>query len=278
MENKKMDLDKLQRKLLNKLSDRKRMEYIYTINWNEFEFYEEDGSALANVLNVFKHEENRIEFALMFFGKTYHKIDLSYLARCFSQPNGFLESLKLIRPKFTFDQIQKILKSYPYERHKMEILRELDLSGLGSSNHELRMLLTIYLDSDEARFELLQLYQKNGIDISWRGGELFGSFNNTQKYGPLVGKLLDGKQVDLPPPEEPVSLTIKPFYIINYTTPSSSATPKTIPICAICFENPPNVLLMPCKHFAICKACADKLTDCPICRDHITEKIPTFNS
>jgi len=42
-------------------------------------------------------------------------------------------------------------------------------------------------------------------------------------------------------------------------------------VCAVCFENPINVCLIPCGHVAICSSCANRLRppSCPICRTHI---------
>ena len=39
--------------------------------------------------------------------------------------------------------------------------------------------------------------------------------------------------------------------------------------CVVCLENPKNIILQPCFHFAICQKCLHKLDKCPICRDNI---------
>ncbi|XP_025207560.1 uncharacterized protein LOC112603269 [Melanaphis sacchari] len=51
---------------------------------------------------------------------------------------------------------------------------------------------------------------------------------------------------------------------------------KELTNCAICLEeNNGNVLLEPCKHYNMCRACMERLTTwiCPICRSHITSII-----
>jgi len=36
--------------------------------------------------------------------------------------------------------------------------------------------------------------------------------------------------------------------------------------CVVCLEAPREILLMPCRHVCCCKACADRLEHCPMCR------------
>ena len=40
-------------------------------------------------------------------------------------------------------------------------------------------------------------------------------------------------------------------------------------ICRICVTNQLETVLLPCKHFGTCKACASRLQRCPICRKYI---------
>ena len=37
-------------------------------------------------------------------------------------------------------------------------------------------------------------------------------------------------------------------------------------LCQICFKNPRNVVIEPCRHGAICEYCAKALKECPFCR------------
>ncbi len=48
--------------------------------------------------------------------------------------------------------------------------------------------------------------------------------------------------------------------------------------CIICAENIRNTMFKPCSHSISCTNCATKLTDCPICRVKITEKISFISS
>lgn len=43
--------------------------------------------------------------------------------------------------------------------------------------------------------------------------------------------------------------------------------------CIICYSNPTNCLLLPCKHFMICSDCSNVVDKCPYCVSEITDKI-----
>lgn len=49
-------------------------------------------------------------------------------------------------------------------------------------------------------------------------------------------------------------------------------------ICKVCFEAPTAAVLLPCRHFCLCKACAVACTECPLCRSGINDRIITFTS
>ena len=52
--------------------------------------------------------------------------------------------------------------------------------------------------------------------------------------------------------------------------------------CKVCFVNPMDALLMPCRHLALCEKCAERVKDgtgrCPICKGHIDSIIKVFRS
>jgi len=43
--------------------------------------------------------------------------------------------------------------------------------------------------------------------------------------------------------------------------------------CCICLTNNIGCLLMPCAHFCVCSECGEGLTDCPICRQVVTQSL-----
>ena len=51
--------------------------------------------------------------------------------------------------------------------------------------------------------------------------------------------------------------------------------------CIVCWEARPCVLLLPCKHLALCEACSELLkgkgSDCPMCRGPVTEHMVVFH-
>lgn len=49
-------------------------------------------------------------------------------------------------------------------------------------------------------------------------------------------------------------------------------------LCKICMTNERNVLLKPCHHVVVCSDCSDKIAECSVCRELITEKIKIFIS
>ncbi|GKV43906.1 hypothetical protein SLEP1_g51145 [Rubroshorea leprosula] len=48
-------------------------------------------------------------------------------------------------------------------------------------------------------------------------------------------------------------------------------------LCRICFEEQINVVLLPCRHHALCSTCCEKCKRCPICRVAIEERLPVYD-
>lgn len=48
--------------------------------------------------------------------------------------------------------------------------------------------------------------------------------------------------------------------------------------CIICMDGPKCVVLMPCKHFCVCEACAGLIQQCPVCRKKIIHTLTIFNT
>jgi len=49
-------------------------------------------------------------------------------------------------------------------------------------------------------------------------------------------------------------------------------------LCKICYDHDIDVLLYPCGHMVICRWCAQKVSDCPVCRMLITNVIRTYRA
>lgn len=46
--------------------------------------------------------------------------------------------------------------------------------------------------------------------------------------------------------------------------------------CKVCLEKPATILLLPCRHLALCSECKMKLESCPVCRKHTTAAMRVF--
>ncbi|XP_011092838.1 kinesin-like protein KIN-7D, mitochondrial [Sesamum indicum] len=47
-------------------------------------------------------------------------------------------------------------------------------------------------------------------------------------------------------------------------------------VCKVCFESPTAAMLLPCRHFCLCKSCSLACSECPICRTNIADRIFAF--
>ncbi|GAB2225103.1 hypothetical protein Drorol1_Dr00005890 [Drosera rotundifolia] len=49
-------------------------------------------------------------------------------------------------------------------------------------------------------------------------------------------------------------------------------------VCKVCFESSTATILLPCRHFCLCKPCSLACSECPICRTNIVDRIFAFTS
>ncbi|XP_044509375.1 kinesin-like protein KIN-7D, mitochondrial [Mangifera indica] len=49
-------------------------------------------------------------------------------------------------------------------------------------------------------------------------------------------------------------------------------------MCKVCFESPTAAILLPCRHFCLCKSCSLACSECPICRTTISDRLFAFTS
>ncbi|KAL9418196.1 hypothetical protein AB3S75_041081 [Citrus x aurantiifolia] len=47
-------------------------------------------------------------------------------------------------------------------------------------------------------------------------------------------------------------------------------------MCKVCFESPTAAILLPCRHFCLCKSCSLACSECPICRTKISDRLFAF--
>ncbi|MED6181339.1 Kinesin-like protein KIN-7D, mitochondrial [Stylosanthes scabra] len=48
--------------------------------------------------------------------------------------------------------------------------------------------------------------------------------------------------------------------------------------CKVCFESSTTAILLPCRHFCLCKSCSLACSECPICRTNIEDRLFAFTS
>ncbi|GMJ06911.1 kinesin 7.4 [Hibiscus trionum] len=49
-------------------------------------------------------------------------------------------------------------------------------------------------------------------------------------------------------------------------------------LCKVCFKSPTAAILLPCRHFSLCKSCSLACSECPICRTKIADRLLAFTS
>ncbi|XP_010531462.1 PREDICTED: kinesin-like protein KIN-7D, mitochondrial isoform X2 [Tarenaya hassleriana] len=49
-------------------------------------------------------------------------------------------------------------------------------------------------------------------------------------------------------------------------------------MCKVCFESQTAAILLPCRHFCLCKSCSLACSECPICRTKISDRLFAFPS
>ncbi|XP_042452096.1 kinesin-like protein KIN-7K, chloroplastic [Zingiber officinale] len=49
-------------------------------------------------------------------------------------------------------------------------------------------------------------------------------------------------------------------------------------VCKVCFESSTSAVLLPCRHYCLCKPCSLACSECPLCRTKIVDRIITFTS
>ncbi|CAL0329260.1 unnamed protein product [Lupinus luteus] len=49
-------------------------------------------------------------------------------------------------------------------------------------------------------------------------------------------------------------------------------------VCKVCFESSTAAILLPCRHFCLCKSCSLACSECPVCRTNIADRLFTFTS
>ncbi|KHN39825.1 Kinesin-related protein 11 [Glycine soja] len=49
-------------------------------------------------------------------------------------------------------------------------------------------------------------------------------------------------------------------------------------VCKVCFQSSTAAILLPCRHFCLCKSCSLACSECPLCRTNISDRLFAFTS
>lgn len=88
------------------------------------------------------------------------------------------------------------------------------------------------------------------------------------------------KPVDAIPKEEPLVLRLKAKMqeMKQREQKSLGNGDANSHTCKVCFESPTAAILLPCRHFCLCKSCSLACSECPICRTKIVDRLFAFPS
>lgn len=51
---------------------------------------------------------------------------------------------------------------------------------------------------------------------------------------------------------------------------------KQATTCKVCLDADVDTVFLPCRHLVCCRACADNIVDCPVCRERVLGTVKTF--
>eukprot|EP00258_Populus_trichocarpa_P039173 XP_024455192.1 kinesin-like protein KIN-7D, mitochondrial isoform X2 [Populus trichocarpa] len=89
---------------------------------------------------------------------------------------------------------------------------------------------------------------------------------------------LDASQVDETPKEEPLVVRLKARIqeMKEKELKQLGNGDANSHVCKVCFESPTAAILLPCRHFCLCKSCSLACSECPICRTKIADRLFAF--
>lgn len=129
-------------------------------------------------------------------------------------------------------------------------------------------------DGDERKDELVsEVFDKTIV-------EFYGKFGiGHEKLREAVTYLLHrGLSLDIIKEKHQIEEALKAVTRINKEklAGAKSTQEPVDDTCAICFVEQKSVLFMPCQHLVACVNCASSLSECPMCRKEITDRIRAF--
>ncbi|KAK1423909.1 hypothetical protein QVD17_19220 [Tagetes erecta] len=168
------------------------------------------------------------------------------------------------------ENIENEYKRKAEESKKKEAVLENDLANMWVLVAQLKREVNESNIKGEGRFEGNENSNEQRLDS--------GDFNNSVVK---ENHILDVQEVahDVPK-EEPLVARLKARMqeMKEKELSYNSHNDVNSHVCKVCFESPTTTMLLPCRHFSLCKSCSVACSECPICRTKIADRIFAFTS
>ncbi|KAK9056711.1 hypothetical protein SSX86_024073 [Deinandra increscens subsp. villosa] len=168
------------------------------------------------------------------------------------------------------ENIENEYRKKAEESKKKEAVLENDLANMWVLVAQLKKEVNGSKINNEARVERTEDVNEPRLDNN-------GDFNDSVKER----QVLDVQPVvpDVPKEEHLVArlkarMQEMKEKELNYNSHSDANSH----VCKVCFESPTTTMLLPCRHFSLCKSCSVACSECPICRTKIADRIFAFTS
>ncbi|KAI0520558.1 hypothetical protein KFK09_008034 [Dendrobium nobile] len=140
---------------------------------------------------------------------------------------------------------------------KKGVLSESELNVNGLSNNGLDLVDDQKENKTECDYGLLKDIQLANKQVK----PMNDQFNHNPELEPMLSRLKARIQ----------EMKEKELYSLENDDKNSH-------VCKVCFESATAAVLLPCRHFCLCKPCSFACSECPLCRTMITDRIITFTS
>ncbi|XP_065021266.1 kinesin-like protein KIN-7K, chloroplastic [Musa acuminata AAA Group] len=173
--------------------------------------------------------------------------------------------------------LEKEYKKKLEEAKKREISLENDLASMWVLVAKLKKgpLCTSELTADKSSTILVDVSD----DLKMNNDEHNGSLHQERQAVDSLEKP-NNEQLNQNQELEPLLVRLKAkIQEMKEREIDSSGTGETNShVCKVCFESPTAAVLIPCRHFCLCKSCSLACSECPLCRTRIADRIITFTS
>ncbi|CAL9113472.1 kinesin-like protein KIN-7K, chloroplastic [Musa acuminata AAA Group] len=173
--------------------------------------------------------------------------------------------------------LEKEYKKKLEEAKKREISLENDLASMWVLVAKLKKgpLCTSELTADKSSTILVDVSD----DLKMNNDEHSGSLHQERQAVDSLEKP-NNEQLNQNQELEPLLVRLKAkIQEMKEREIDSSGTGETNShVCKVCFESPTAAVLIPCRHFCLCKSCSLACSECPLCRTRIADRIITFTS